>query len=98
MDTPNSILEAAMKRTVNAKSEDDIWCDHLREECAIALAQHLKQSVKLARPISSLTRAELYSAAEAVTARWIQLVSQRIHGVSERTPKQAEYANLLMGG
>lgn len=98
MNTPNSILDAAMKRAGSVKSEDDVWCDHLRAECAAALAQHLSAAVNISRPIKSLSRLELYGAAEAVTARWIQLVSQRIQDVSERTSKQTEYTNLLMGG
>lgn len=97
MNTPNKILDAALKRASETKNADDVWCDHLRAECAGALAQHLTAAVDIRRSIQSLSRLELYAAAEAVTSRWVQLVSQAVAN-DKRTPKQTEYVNLLIGG
>lgn len=98
--TPSQILDAAMKQAAEAKysRNDDEWLEYLRSECAKALAQHFQRAVNIDRSIKSLSRSEMHSAAEAVTARWIVLVSERIRDVTDSTPKQAEYENLLMGG
>lgn len=99
MSTPSHILDTAMKRATTTKSEDDAWVDNLRAECAKALADYLKQT-DIRRPIKTLSRKEMEGAAEAVTARWIQLVTARIYNSnnSVRTPLVSEYANLLIGG
>ena len=95
--TPSRILDAAMRdveeRIVN---DDDAWLDHLRSECAKALAIHLQSTVNLKRPIESLTRAEMLGLAEAVTSQWIVLVSRRLGDV--RTPTQRDYTEILMAG
>lgn len=96
--TPSQILDRALAQAHQQKSEDDEWLDYLRGECARALAQHLQKAINIDRSVKSLTRKEMLGAAEAVTARWIVLVSERIRDVTARTPKQTEYENLLMGG
>ena len=60
------------------RNPDDVWADHVRAECARAVGEWLEGSVRLDRPIRSLTRAELQNIAEAATSRWIVLTSQRI--------------------
>jgi hypothetical protein len=59
-------------------SPDDAWLDHVRAECARAVGVWLEGSVRLERPIRSLTFFELQCIAEAATSRWIVLASQRI--------------------
>jgi hypothetical protein len=59
-------------------SPDDAWLDHVRAECAKAVGEWLEGSVRLERPIRSLTFSELQCIAEAATSRWIVLASQRI--------------------
>ena len=56
----------------------DRWADHVRAECAKAVGEWLEASVRLERPIRSLTSAELQNIAEAATSRWIVLASRRI--------------------
>jgi hypothetical protein len=59
-------------------SPDDIWLDHVREECAKAVGEWLEGSVRLERPIRSLSFCELQNIAEVATSRWIVLASQQI--------------------
>ncbi len=61
-----------------ARSPDDVWLDHVRAECAKAVGAWLEGSVRLERPIRSLTSSELQGIAEAATSRWIVLASGRI--------------------
>jgi hypothetical protein len=56
---------------------DDEFANTLREECARAGAKWLKESVNIQRPIGTLKLPEMCGLAEAITARWIVLVSQR---------------------
>jgi hypothetical protein len=60
------------------RNPDDAWADHVRAECARAVGEWLGGSVRLERPIRSLTFSELECIAEAATSRWIVLASQRI--------------------
>ncbi len=77
-------------------SPDDIWLDHVRAECAKAVGEWLEGSVRLERPIRSLTFFELQCIAEAATSRWIVLASQRI---AERpgAPESRRLSTLLLG-
>jgi hypothetical protein len=61
-----------------AQSADDMWADHVRAECARAVGGWLEGSVRLDRPIRSLTFSELQGIAEAATSRFIVLASKRI--------------------
>ena len=60
------------------RNPDDAWADHVRAECAKAVGEWLEGSVRLERPVRSLTSSELQGIAEAATSRWIVLASQRI--------------------
>ena len=70
---------------------DDVWADHVRQECAKAVAEWLEGSVRLERPIRSLTSSDLQNIAEAATSRWIVLASRRI----AQTPDAQEQRTLL---
>jgi len=76
-------------------SADDQWLDELRAECVGALVKHLKNSLNTKRPIDTLTRRELESLTEAVTAAWIVAVSRRIKEAPE-SEAVSEYALLLL--
>lgn len=94
--TPTTILDQAMSR-------EDVWLDYLRNECAKAIADYLKQSVNLQRPIASLSRAEMHGMAEAATSRWIVGVSERIQDVqiigdSQLPETLEEYQVMLYAG
>jgi hypothetical protein len=65
-------------RPLNPAHVVDPFLDTLRTECARAAVEYLRAGVNVQRPIASLTKRELEGLAEAVTARWIVLVSQRI--------------------
>lgn len=75
---------------------DDQWVDELRTSCARAMGQHLKGSVNLMRPISSLTRPELEALAEACTAHWIVAVSKK-KADEALSPTLREFKQLLLG-
>lgn len=60
------------------RNPDDVWADQVRAECATAVGEWLENSVRLDRPIQSLTSSELQGIAEAATSRWIVLASVRI--------------------
>ncbi|RAI46171.1 hypothetical protein [Rhodoplanes roseus] len=60
------------------RNPDDVWADHVRAECAKAVGEWLEGSVRLERPVRSLTSSELQGIAEAATSRWIVLASQRM--------------------
>ena len=95
--TPSRILDPALRGAEQRViSDDDAWLDHLRGECAKALAEYMQAKLNIKRPIESLTRDEMLGIVEAVTAQWIVSVSRRLGDV--RTPKQQEYTTLLMGG
>lgn len=66
------------KKSPEKPSEHDTWANHLRTECARAIVEYLRAGVNIKRPISSLTKRELEGIAEAVSARRIVLLSQRI--------------------
>jgi hypothetical protein len=78
------------------RSADDAWLDHVRAECAKAVGEWLEGSVRLERPIRSLTFSELQNMAEAATSRWIVLASRRI---AERpdAPESQRLSTLLLG-
>ena len=76
-------------------SPDDQWLLDLRAECVRALIQHLKGSLNTKRQIDTLTRRELESLTEAVTAAWIVAVSKRIKEAPE-SEAVSEYALLLL--
>lgn len=57
---------------------DHLWADETRAACASAVGEWLEASVRLDRPIRSLTLSELEGLAEAATSRWIRLASERI--------------------
>lgn len=97
------------KKPTGGQRPPDTFLDTLRTECARAAVEYLRAGVNIKRPISSLTKRELEGLAEAVTARWVGLVSQRVFGegadmVIERRlltahdpgPVSDEYAGLLM--
>jgi hypothetical protein len=75
---------------------DGAWLDHVRAECARAVGEWLEGTVRLDRPIRSLTFLELQCIAEAATSRWIALASQRI---AERpdAPESRRLSTLLLG-
>jgi hypothetical protein len=78
---------------------DNEWLDHLRAECAKAIAEHLQKAVNIDRPIRSLSRAEMLGIAEAATARWIVLTSQRMSEPREElTEAMKEQIAMLMAG
>jgi len=75
---------------------DDLWADHVRNECAKAVTEWLEGSVRLERPIRSLTSSDLQNIAEAATSRWIVLASQRIAQTPD-APEQRTLSRLLTG-
>ena len=81
---------------------DDEWLDHLRSECAKAIADYLQKSVNLDRAMRTLSRAEMLGMAEAATARWVVLVSQRIGDAmieqSEKSDLVKEQIAMMMAG
>ncbi len=95
--TPSRIL-AASEREIEERyiNDDAAWLDHLRLECAKALASYFQEAVNTKRPIESLSKSEMLGAAEAVTSEWIVQVSRRIGDA--RTPSQEEYTVLLAAG
>lgn len=78
------------------RNADDVWADHVRAECARAVGEWLEGSVRLERPIRSLTFSQLVCIAEAATSRWIVLASKRI---AERpdAPESPKLSMLLLG-
>lgn len=87
--------ERKTKPEPRPKTEDDLWLDVLREECARAMVRHIRASIDPNRTIRSLSLPELLKLAEACTAQWIVSVSKR-HAAQPKTvpPK---YVNLLFG-
>lgn len=78
-----------------APDPDDLWLDHVRAECAKAVGAWLESSVRLERPIRSLTSFELQCIAEAATSRWIVLASQRIAEQPD-SPESRRLSTLLL--
>ena len=78
------------------RSPADVWADHVRAECAKAVGEWLEGSVRLDRPIRSLTSSELQNIAEAATSRWIVLASQRIAKAPDDSESQ-KLSTLLLG-
>jgi len=78
------------------RSPDDAWADRVRAECAKAVGAWLEGSVRLDRPIRSLTFMELEHLAEAATTRWIVLASEKL-ARSPDEPGSKELAALLLG-
>ena len=93
MPKPDKEKPALRERPPNP---DDQWCDALRTSCARAMGQHLKGSINLMRPISSLTKPELEALAEACTAHWIVEVSKKV-AQEKLTPTLREFKQLLLG-
>jgi hypothetical protein len=79
-----------------SRHPDDLWADHVRKECAKAVGEWLEGSVRLERPIRSLTSSDLQNIAEAATSRWIVLASQRIAQAAD-APESRKLSRLLMG-
>lgn len=78
------------------RNSDDVWADHVRAQCARAVGEWLEGSVRLERPIRSLTLSELQGIAEAATSRWIVLASQRIAQAPDASGSP-RLSTLLMG-
>lgn len=83
--------------TARDRNPDDVWADHVRAECAKAVGEWLEGSVRLERPVRSLTSSELQGIAEAATSRWIVLASQRIAQASPDAPGSPMLSTLLLG-
>jgi hypothetical protein len=66
------------KQKPRQRSPDDEWADHARAECARAVGEWLEGSVRLDRPIRTLTFSQLECIAEAAISCWTVLASQRI--------------------
>jgi hypothetical protein len=75
-------------------SSDDVFVQMLREECARAAVEWLK-GINIKRPICSLTMPEMCNLVEAITARWIVLVSQRAPDAPLTEEEKNAYAWLL---
>lgn len=93
---PTHVLNRAM-------SAEDVWLYALRDQCARAIAEYLKESVNLQRPIASLSKAEMHGMAQAATSRWIKAVSERIQevriiGDSKLPETLEEYKTMLYAG
>jgi len=84
------------EREPNDRNPDDVWTDHVRAECARAVGEWLEGSVRLDRPVRSLTSSELQGIAEAATSRWIVLASERI-ARSPDGPGSRRLSTLLLG-
>jgi hypothetical protein len=78
------------------RNPDDVWADHVRVKCAKAVGEWLEGSVRLERPIRSLTSSELQAIAEAATSRWIVLASQRIAQAPDASGSR-RLSTLLLG-
>ena len=78
------------------RNPDDVWADHVRAQCARAVGEWLEGSVRLERPVRSLTSSELQGIAEAATSRWIVLASQRIAQAPD-APGSPRLSTLLLG-
>lgn len=83
-------------RNSSSRNPDDVWADHVRAECAKAVGEWLEGSVRLERPVRSLTSSELQNIAEAATSRWIVLASRRI-AQSPDAPESRRLSTLLLG-
>jgi hypothetical protein len=83
-------------RDESGRNPDDVWTDHVRAECARAVGEWLESSVRLDRPVRSLTSSELQGIAEAATSRWIVLASERI-ARTPHEPGSQRLSTLLMG-
>ncbi len=75
---------------------DDAWADYVRAECAKAVGKWLEGSVRLERPIRSLTFSELQCIAETATSRWIVLASQRMAQLPD-APESPRLSIMLLG-
>lgn len=82
-------------RPVN-RSASDVWADHVRSECAKAVGAWLEGSVRLDRPIRSLTAKELENIAEAANSCWIVLASRRIAEAPDES-ESPRLSTLLLG-
>lgn len=78
------------------RTRDDVWADQVRAECASAVGEWLESSVRLDRPVRSLTSSELQGIAEAATSRWIVLASERIAQAAHE-PGSRRLSTLLLG-
>lgn len=85
-----------MARAPTSRNAADLWADHVRAECAKAVGEWLEGSVRLDRPIRTLTIAELQNIAEAATSRWIVLASQRIANGPDDSESR-KLSTLLLG-
>ena len=78
------------------RSASDVWADHVRSECAKAVGAWLEGSVRLDRPIRSLTAKELENIAEAANSQWIVLASRRI-AEAPADSESRKLSSLLLG-
>ncbi len=83
-------------REPHHRNPDDVWADQVRAECASAVGEWLENSVRLDRPVWSLTSSELQGIAEAATSRWIVLASARIASAPDE-PGSRKLSTLLLG-
>ena len=67
----------------------------MRAECARAVGEWLEGSVRLDRPIRTLTFWQLECIAEAAISRWIVLASQRIAKRPD-APESRKFSTLLL--
>ena len=67
-------------------SASDIWADHVRSECAKAVGAWLEGSVRLDRPIRSLTARELEIVKAVVQGMGNREISESL-GISQFTVK-----------
>jgi len=73
---------------------DDEWSVMARHEAAKAIGAWLEGRKRLAIPVHRLTMSDLEGMAEAATARWIVLASERI---ADAPARSAKIASVLMG-
>lgn len=83
-------------RKPELRNSEDVWADHVRVQCARAVGEWLEGSVRLERPIRSLTSSELQAIAEAAISRWIVLASQRIAAAPDASGSP-RLSTLLLG-
>lgn len=77
-------------------SENDEWCNATRERCIDAMGKWLEESVKLNRPIASLTRIEMGAMVQAVTDEFTQCRSER-YTKEQEAIEEVSQSDLLFG-
>jgi len=79
------------------KDEDELFADEVRERCAKAMIQSLKESgVNLQKPIRALKMQDFLCMAEAATSAWVVAYTERVS--KNDTEKSKEIRNLLYAG